>query len=194
MDKILQYTIAPEHEGRTVAQFLQRQKISHRILTTLKHHPDGLTIGGEMVFTNYKLHAGETLRLFLREAETSDIVPQAGLPLAIIFENEDFFVIDKPAGMAVHPSQKNRENTVANALTAYCADRGEQLIFRTIGRLDKDPSGLLLVARNAIAAGILTEAAAKKEVYRKIDLFFVSLSSKKVPVQCNKSATPVFIK
>ena len=167
MDKILLFTIGPEDEGRTVARYLRRRGVSHRVLVDLKREPDGLMIAGETAFTNRPLHAGETLRLFLREPETSDIVPQPGLALPIVYEDDDLFVVDKPAGMAVHPSPQNRENTVANALAAVCAARGEELVFRVIGRLDKDTSGLLVVAKNAIAAGVLTEAAAEKRLRRE---------------------------
>lgn len=167
MDKLLLFQIGPEDEGRTVARFLRRRGVSHRVLVDLKRDPDGLTIGGETAFTNRPLRAGETLRLFLREPETADIVPQPGLPLRVVYEDEDLFVLDKPAGMAVHPSPQNRENTAANALAAHCAARGEALVFRAIGRLDKDTSGLLLVARNAIAAGVLTDEAARKDVRRE---------------------------
>lgn len=167
MDKKLLFVIGPEDEGRTVARFLRRRGISHRVLVDLKREPDGLTIGGETAYTNRRLRAGEELHLFLREPETSDIVPQAGLHLPIVFENEDLFVVDKPAGMAVHPSPGNRENSVANALAAVCAARGEELVFRAIGRLDKDTSGLLIVAKNAIAAGVLTEDAAAKRMRRE---------------------------
>ena len=167
MDKKLLFVIGPEDEGRTVARFLRRQGISHRVLVDLKREPDGLTIAGETAYTNRRLHAGEELHLFLKEPETSDIVPQAGLHLPIVFENDDLFVVDKPAGMAVHPSPGNQENSVANALAAVCAARGEELVFRAIGRLDKDTSGLLLVAKNAIAAGILTEDAAATRLRRE---------------------------
>ncbi len=167
MDKKLLFVIGPEDEGRLVSRFLRRQGISHRVLVDLKREPDGLTIGGETAYTNRRLRAGEELQLFLREPETSDIVPQAGLDLPIVFENEDLFVVDKPAGMAVHPSPGNREGSVANALAAVCAARGEELVFRAIGRLDKDTSGLLLVAKNAIAAGVLTEDGAQKRLRRE---------------------------
>lgn len=167
MDKKLLFVIGPEDEGRTVARFLRRQGISHRVLVDLKRDPEGLTIGGETAYTNRRLHAGEELHLFLREPETSDILPQEGLDLPIVYEDDDLFVVDKPAGMAVHPSPGNRENSVANALAAVCAARGEELVFRAIGRLDKDTSGLLLVAKNAISAGILTEDGAAKRLHRE---------------------------
>ena len=167
MDKKLLFVIGPEDEGRTVARFLRRQGISHRVLVDLKRDPEGLTIGGETAYTNRRLRAGEELHLFLREPETSDILPQEGLDLPIVYEDDDLFVVDKPAGMAVHPSPGNRENSVANALAAVCAARGEELVFRAIGRLDKDTSGLLLVAKNAISAGILTEDGAAKRLQRE---------------------------
>lgn len=141
--RIVEYQVEPAADGATVERFLRRRGVSRRVLIDLKNDPDGLTVGGAHIRAIDRLHAGDTLRLSLRETERSDTIPQAALPLPIVYEDEDLFVIDKPAGMAVHPSPQNRENTVANALAFRYAEAGEPFVFRAIGRLDKNTSGLL---------------------------------------------------
>ena len=165
--RMVQYRVPEQAEGTSVERFLRRMGVSHRVLVDLKNDPDGLTVAGAHIRTIDRLHAGDVLRLCLRETERSDTIPQAGLPLHVVYEDEDFFVIDKPAGMAVHPSPQNRENTVANALAYRYAQAGEPFVFRAIGRLDKNTSGLLVTAKNALSACILTKAAAEKRLFRE---------------------------
>ena len=163
--RMVQYRVPEQAEGTSVERFLRRMGVSHRVLVDLKNDPDGLTVAGAHIRTIDRLHAGDVLRLCLRETERSDTIPQAGLPLHVVYEDEDFFVIDKPAGMAVHPSPQNRENTVANALAYRYAQAGEAFVIRAIGRLDKNTSGLLVTAKNALSACILTKAAAEKRLF-----------------------------
>ena len=165
--RMVQYRVPEQAEGTSVERFLRRMGVSHRVLVDLKNDPDGLTVAGAHIRTIDRLHAGDVLRLCLRETERSDTIPQADLPLHVVYEDEDFFVIDKPAGMAVHPSPQNRENTVANALAYRYAQAGEAFVFRAIGRLDKNTSGLLVTAKNALSACILTKAAAEKRLFRE---------------------------
>lgn len=151
-------------DGMLVSRLLRRNGLSHRLLVELKKDPEGLTVGGRPVRSVDRLREGDLLRVQVRETDRSDIDPQPGLPLAIVYEDEDLFVIDKPAGMAVHPSPQNRQNTVANALAARYQAAGEPFAFRAIGRLDKNTSGLLVVAKNALSACLLTTAAAEKRM------------------------------
>lgn len=148
--------------GTTVERFLRRQGVSRRVLIDLKNTPGGLTLDGAPVRTIDRLPARGKLRLCLPETDRSDTIPQADVPVEIVYEDEDFFVVNKQAGVAVHPSPQNRENTLANGLAALYARRGEPFVFRSIGRLDKNTSGLLVLAKNALSAGLLTEMAAKR--------------------------------
>lgn len=154
-----------EREGVLVERFLRQQGLSHRLLVDLKKDENGLTVDGRPVRTIDRLHAGNVVRVRVTETDRSDIVPQHGLPLPIVYEDEDLFVIDKPAGIAVHPSPGNRENTIANALAALYETRGEPFAFRAIGRLDKNTSGLLVLAKHALSACLLTTAAAQKHMH-----------------------------
>lgn len=147
------YTVR-EGDGATVERFLRRLGLSRRLLTGLKAAPDGLTVNGAHVRTVDRLHAGDRLTLRVYETAASEHILPEPLPLEIVYEDADLVVVNKPAGMAVHPSHGNRTGTAANAL-AY-RYRGEPFVLRAIGRLDKNTSGLTLFARNAFSACLLT--------------------------------------
>ena len=162
MERIVFYECSQSCAGTTVERFLRRQGVSHRVLVDLKHTPNGPTLDGKPVRTIDRLPPEGKLRLCLPETDRSDTIPQADIALDIVYEDDDLFVVNKPAGLAVHPSPQNRENTVANGLAALYAARKEPFVFRAIGRLDKNTSGLIVLAKNALSAGLLTTQAAQK--------------------------------
>ncbi len=170
MIRKITYTPCPQDAGRTVTQILRKHGISRHVINILKRYPDGITMGGKQVFANFRLPkdfaAYLPINLCLYEAEVSDILPQSGLPLHIVYEDDDLFVCNKPAGMAVHPSPMNRGNTLANALAHRYAVRGEVFVFRPIGRLDKNTSGLICLAKNGFSACMLTDMAQQKRLSR----------------------------
>lgn len=100
--------------------------------------------GGQMV------EPGQVVRIELPEPEPSDLIPEA-IPLDVVFENEDVIVINKPAGMVVHPSVGHSRGTLVHAALAHAPDLtgigGEQRPG-IVHRLDKDTSGLILIAKN----------------------------------------------
>ncbi len=154
-------------DGIRVDRFLRRLGVSRHLLTILKTIPDGITVAGKRIRTVDMLHTGDRLTLRVYEtAEENHIIPTPAA-LDILYEDEDMMIIDKPAGMAVHPSQGNHEGTVANALAYLYGERGEPFVFRAIGRLDKNTSGLLAVAKNMFSACILTEQAACGKLHRE---------------------------
>lgn len=162
MERIVTYHWETAQIGTTVERFLRRQGISHRVLVDLKNTTNGISIDGTPVRTIDRLPEHGILRICLPETDRSDTIPQADIPLQIEYEDEDLFVVNKPAGIAVHPSPQNRENTIANGLAALYAKRGQPFVFRAIGRLDKNTSGLIVLAKNALSAGLLTAQASQK--------------------------------
>lgn len=164
MERIIYYHWDATQAGMTVARFLQQQGVSHRVLVDLKNTKNGLCIDGLPVRTIDRLPATGQLRLCLPETEHSNTIPQADIPIDILYEDSDLFVINKPAGIAVHPSPGNQHNTIANGLAAYYAARNLPFVFRPIGRLDKNTSGLIVLAKNALSAGLLTKQAANKQM------------------------------
>ncbi|MGE4548492.1 MAG: RluA family pseudouridine synthase [Intestinibacillus sp.] len=167
MMRTIVYTISPSDHGQTVEQYLRRRGISHALLVQLKRFPDGLLLNGAPVRTIDRLAANTRLEITLRETDTSTHIAPVDLPLFIVYEDEDLFVVDKPAGMPVHPSQGNRENALANALAALYKNRGDPFVFRAIGRLDKNTSGLVLLAKNAFSGCLLSQMLQKRIVRRE---------------------------
>ena len=139
-----------ETDGVTVERFLRSRGLSRHLLTILKAVPDGMTVDGAHVRTVDRLRAGDVLALRVYEGAASGRIAPAALPLDIVYEDEDLFVINKPAGMAVHPSQGNREDTVANALAQLYAGRAETFVFRAVGRLDKNTSAAFACEERAL--------------------------------------------
>ena len=94
------------------------------------------------------------------EKEPSGQIVPIENPLKILYEDEDLLVMDKASGMAVHPSLHHRENSLANAIMYYMERQNSPIVFRCIHRLDKETSGVILVAKNMLSGGILAEESA----------------------------------
>ena len=107
-------------------------------------------VDGAIVKSSYRLRGGETVEMEMLPPPPSGVSPQE-IPLSVIYEDEDILVIDKPAGMVVHPAPGHRRDTVANALVARLPDIeevGDEQRPGIVHRLDMDTSGLMVAAKN----------------------------------------------
>ena len=115
---------------------------------------------GKSAKKNYKVSAGEQIYVQMPEPQTVEIVPQ-DIPLDIIYEDDDIIVVNKARGMVVHPAAGNWDGTLVNALMFHCGERlsGINGVIRPgiVHRIDKDTSGLLMVAKNDFAHTRLAE-------------------------------------
>lgn len=112
-----------------------------------------VTVNGRPEKASYRVKDGELITVFIPEAESSAIEPEP-IAIDIIYSDEDLMVINKPAGLVVHPGAGNRSGTLVNALLFHCRDlSGIGGVERPgiVHRLDKDTSGLLVVAKNDFA-------------------------------------------
>ena len=167
MKRTLSYTITNKNKADTIGAFLRDAGYSRRILIELKQNPEQICLIGTPSWLNTPLQIGDTLTLFLPdEPVSSDILP-VNLPIDIVYEDEDLIILNKAAGMPVHPSQGHHENTLANALAYRFASRGEHFVFRAVNRLDRDTTGLLLIAKHKISGAFLSAMTAKKEIRRE---------------------------
>lgn len=91
---------------------------------------ESILVNGIWLHLNEHLHTDDTLTIRIQETECSEKIPPTELPLNIIYEDEDILVINKPAGMPIHPSQNNYYNSLANALAWYYEQQGKPFIFR----------------------------------------------------------------
>ena len=120
--------------------------ISRRMLTKLKKTYMGITRNGELVRTIDKVYEGD--RIALQWEDEKFLQPNGDISADTAFENDSVVIFDKPTGMPVHPSAKHYGDTLGN----YFAYKYPGLTFRPVNRLDRDTSGLCLIAKNAPAA------------------------------------------
>lgn len=174
--RVLSYAIPADQGGRTVEEFLRGLGYSHRLVVYLKQTPGGILAGGESVFSTYRLHPGQVLTVTLTEEEPSRNIPPADLPLAVVYEDPDILVVNKEAGIPVHPSQGHHGNTLANAASHYFALRGEPFVYRAVSRLDRDTSGLLVLAKHMLSACSLAGQMEDRRIRRRYLAFVRGLT------------------
>ena len=161
------YRISSDWHGKTAAEFLQNEGYSRHLIVHLRHTPQSLTIDGQDIYTNHRLSAGECLTVILMEETASSHIVPTPMPLSILFEDRDILVIDKAANTPIHPSQGHYENTLANGIAWYYASQGKPFIYRAINRLDRDTTGLLVIAKHMLSACILSNMVANHQIHRQ---------------------------
>lgn len=167
MNRTIEYIIDESSDGLRIEQYLKRKGYSSQNLTEIKRMPKSIIINGRHCYMKEQLKAGEHLFVHICETECSKNIPPVKLPLHIVYEDEDIVVINKPAGMPTHPSMNNYTNTMANALAWYYKEQGKPFIFRCCNRLDRDTSGITVVAKHLVSGNILSCATLRREVHRE---------------------------
>ena len=184
MRRVLSYLIEEADTGKRVDLFLRSRGFSHHILTQLKRTDSGLLLNGSRCLVSALLQKGDLLTVTLEGPVPSQNVLPVFLPLSMVYEDEDLCVLDKPAGMPVHPSINNHENTLANGLAWYFKEQNLPYVCRFINRLDRDTTGLLIAAKHALSASILSDMLKKREIHRE----YLALVKGKTPASGTISA------
>ena len=164
MERTLTYTINNSISPLPVSRFLRQKGFSMQSLTQLKKDPAAVLADGTPCFMNHVLQPGEVLTIHILEKHSSEKIPPVDLPLNILYEDEDLMVINKPAGMPIHPSMNHYYNSLANGLAYYFEQQNCPFVFRCINRLDRDTSGLTLIAKHYISSGMLSTMITNKAV------------------------------
>lgn len=167
MNRTLTYTIPTEYDGFQIDKFLKAQGYSSANITAIKKMPNNIVIDGEWVHMNRKLASGEVLTVNISEEESSEKIPAIEMPLDIVYEDEDIIVINKPAGLPIHPSLNHYEDSLANGLAYYYESQGKPFIFRCANRLDKNTSGLTVIAKHLVSGNILSTMVKNREFHRE---------------------------
>lgn len=148
------YLVQADDAGMRLDVFVTAKAVKPSRTFILKLINEGLvTVNGQRMKANYRLKEGEHVAVTFPPPVKLDVLPEP-IPLNICYEDEDMVVINKPRGMVVHPAHGHYTGTLVNALLHHCADlSGIGGILRPgiVHRLDKDTSGLLMVAKNDLA-------------------------------------------
>ena len=153
--RALQYTVPAAFDGRPLKHLLRGELgISSTLLKTLKWREGAILLNGASVHVNAVVRTGDTVTVVLSERapRETDVAP-LDIPLAIVYEDEDLLVLNKPAGLAMHPMSTDlAAPNLAGALVAYL---GEGTVPHFVSRLDKGTSGLLIAAKSGYVHELL---------------------------------------
>lgn len=175
--RTLQYRITKSDTYSNIHELLKAHGYSSTVIRHLKETENGIQRNGVWARVYEPLASGDTVTILLTEEASSENIVPTPLPLDIVYEDEDLLIINKPAGMPIHPSQGNYDNTLANACAYYFQQKGEPFTYRCINRLDRDTTGLLIIARHAYSASLLSSMVAKREIHRE----YLALATGLVP-------------
>lgn len=169
MEKII-HTVSEEEANERIDKIISKLQKEWSRTQVQQWIKDGLvTVNGKTVKSNYKGVEGDEIEMTIPDPEEIDVVPEK-MDLDIYYEDSYVLVVNKPRGMVVHPSPGHTTGTLVNGLLAHCKDLSGingKLRPGIVHRIDKDTSGLLMVAKNDVAHESLVNQLVEKSVTRK---------------------------
>ena len=151
--KNFNFTVTEKFNNKTLKDFLKSLGISDRVLIKTKF--GSIFINGKTAFTIDKVYTGDKVQIVLPKDVPNEYATPLFTPLNILYQDEYFIAIDKPAGMLTHNTKSDNKYSLENALTGYFYPNG--FVLRTINRLDKNTCGIVLVALDEITAYLLNQ-------------------------------------
>ena len=160
----MKFVISEKDHGKDLRTYLQGIGVSAALCARLKRTSGGILLGGVPVTVRATVSAGDVLELAIEEREPPMHVLPRDLPLEILYQSEDCIAVNKPADMPTHPSHGHFEDTLANALAFHLSREDAPFRPRFINRLDRNTTGVVLVAAHALSASVLSRAMAQGEI------------------------------
>lgn len=144
----------------SMKDYLRHRGLSVTLVKKAKY--GGIHLNGEVVTVRAEVNLGDLIEIYA-EDNVSEGIPPMDIPLTVLYEDEDILAVDKPTDMPTHPSKGNNLPTLANAVMGYY---GGDFVFRSVNRLDRDTSGIVIIAKNQFSAGALSSTM-KKGLWNK---------------------------
>lgn len=158
--RIISFEITDRDNNRQIRDYLREFGVSSALLTKLKQTENGITVNGDFARAVDTLHSGDTLTISI-ENKGKMPAPLKADNVQFVYSDEDILVLNKPPMMPVHESRNHQGDTLANAAACYM---DSDTAFRSVYRLDRDTSGLVLIAKNKLSACKLA-GKIKKDYY-----------------------------
>jgi len=179
--KTLEFTITEQLNNKTVKYMLfDYFALSDKLVADLKKG-EFIKVNEESCTVRKELKTGDIVKITIPETEKSDILPTKG-KLDILFEDEDILVLNKPANMPTHPTKYHLTDTLANLVCGYM---GEGFVFRAVNRLDKDTTGVVLVAKNRFSAEMLNRQIRNKEIQKTYMAICCGILEENIIIEAN---------
>lgn len=158
----LNYIVKEEEGGREILYFLrEKMMLTTRKIRALKRESCGILLDGIPVTVRAKAQKGQKVQAMLNESEngsfpdTGRILP-TDMDLSVLYEDEDLLFVNKPPGLVCHPSKGHRTDTLCNGICGYFKKTEQNAGIHLFGRLDKDTSGIVGIAKNKVTAERMT--------------------------------------
>jgi 23S rRNA pseudouridine1911/1915/1917 synthase len=165
----LSWKITKESSGVLVREYLKNNGISKAALTDIKFSGGSITVNDESVTVRYLLQENDILHITFPPEQPSVDMKAENIPLSIVYEDETLLVINKPARMSTIPSREHPSGSLANALLYYYQQNSISSTTHIINRLDRDTSGLLLVAKHRYVHHLLSMQQKKGDIKRRYE-------------------------
>ena len=146
-------TLFPQKDYDKLYFFLKDEGLSESLICALRKDEKAMLVNNVPANMRTKLKNGDEVSLTFRDTIGTE-VEFNDLPLDILFENEDLLVVNKPAGIPTIPSRSHYSLNLAGAVCKYMQDENPNFVFRALGRLDKETSGVVIITKNQWAAGM----------------------------------------
>ena len=165
MSRVLRYQVADAEKGLRLGSFLRRRGYAQGLLAALRQS-DGVRVNGRLRYMRDQVFGGDIIQVCLPDDRPS-LQANPGLQVPVLYEDEDILVVNKPARLPVHPSINHRNGTLANRIAGYYHRQGIAYVFRCMNRLDRDTSGLVLLAKHMLSGAILSKCVKEGGLHRE---------------------------
>ncbi|WP_203364203.1 RluA family pseudouridine synthase [Bacillus sp. REN10] len=162
----LTWTVKQENQGQILRDFLAGKDISKRALTDIKYNGGQILVNDREENVRYTIKMADRIELIFPREIPSDGMKGEHLPLSIVFEDDYVLVTVKPAGMNTIPSREHPTGSLANALIGYYERQGIEATVHIVTRLDRDTSGLVLIAKHRHIHHLLSEMQKRRLISR----------------------------
>ena len=166
MKRIFRYNITEKDVGKTIETFLLEHEYTPTCIKSLKKAESLIMVNGVWEFVNKKLKENDILETVFVDEESSENVPSVEMSLDIVYEDEDILALNKPANLPIHPTKGYEYTNLANGVVDYYEKQGSPFVFRSVNRIDKNTTGLVIIAKNMLSGSILGESMRNREIHR----------------------------
>lgn len=181
MERYLEFSIDEQTTEITIEAFLKKNAgLTKRQISQAKFRPDGITKNGIRCRVTETAYPGDVIRICLEKAQTASahLVSAPSFPLNILYEDADILAVNKPAGMVTHPTGMHYADSLSNIVVGYFREKNEQICVRPVGRLDQETSGIVVFAKNQVAASRLQSARSPYKIHKQ----YLAIVSGALPV------------
>ena len=165
----MRFLVPSEYDGKALLEFIRNYcQVSRSALIKLKKLPLGITVNGSHATVRAVVKNGDEVVLQLedREEDVNPYVDNIGEMPEILYEDDAVIAVNKPPFMPTHTSYLHRDDALSNAVCLYMKNKGEHFVFRAVNRLDRDTSGVVLIAKNRLYSSKLSKSLENGE-FRK---------------------------